>query len=336
MEITRFEEKYTEQAAELLGEQFARWLRIFPLLPKRNTDEVVVKDFLVNLLFKEESCGMVMLEGNRVNGFLLGAYGDNPFFGRHVMVPFGGMGLKAGMAADTLGKLYTAAGEQWMKDDVLNHYLVMPALPDWLETGYSLSFGKEQAYAIAPIVKMDTGAELPDVIVMREVVPSDAPGLYNCADWIADHYNKAPVWEPVPAEHLKNIRKGYAGLATETESTTWLALHGERIVSFVVIYPEELTPANLLGDHEVAHFSVAATHPDYRGRGIGRALFTHAMNMARQQGYDVMTTDWRTTNPAAVKHWPHLGFVPYAYRLLRRVNPRYQVYSAQILNNQIK
>ena len=335
MEITLFDEKYTGRAAELLAEQFSRWLKAFPLLPVRIADRDVARGFLVDLFAKKEIHGVVMLEGDQMNGFLLGAYGDNPFFGRHVMVPFGGIGLKPGVAADNLMKLYAAAGQQWVADDVLNHYLVMPALPDWLETGFSQSFGKEQAYAIASVVEKPTGAELPEGIVMREVIPADADGLYQCADWIAGHYNLAPVWEPVPAEHLKNIRQGYAELAAEAESTTWLALDGERIVSFVVIYPEELTSANLLGDHEAAHFSVAATHPNYRGRGIGQALFTHAMKMAYQQGVRVMTTDWRTTNPAAADYWPRFGFVPYAYRLLRRVNPRYQVYSAQILNHQV-
>lgn len=336
MEIVRFEEQHVEKAARILANQFARWLKAYPLLPKRITDEVVANDFLVNLFFNEETHGVVLLEDGQTSGYLLGTYGDNPFFGRHVMVPFGGIGLKPGMAANILGNLYASAGEQWMRDEVLNHYLIMPAIQDWLEMGFSLSFGKEQAYAIAPVTEKLMGATLPDGIVIREVVSGDSDGLYQCADWIAGHYNLAPIWEPVPAEHLKHIRQGYAELATEAESTTWLALDGERIVAFVVLYPEELTPANLFGEHEAAHFSVAATHPDYRRRGIGRALFTHVMSIAYQQGVRVMTTDWRTTNPAAANYWPRFGFVPYAYRLLRRVNPRYQVYSAQILNHQVQ
>ncbi len=74
MDLSQFEEKYVEEAAKILADQFERWLTAFPCLPKRITDEVVAKDFLVDLLCKEESHGVVMLEDGRVNGFLLGAY----------------------------------------------------------------------------------------------------------------------------------------------------------------------------------------------------------------------------------------------------------------------
>lgn len=231
MDIVRFEEQHMKEAADLMVEQFDRWVKVFPLLPERVTSLKVANDFLADLFAKEESRGIVLLRDGRVTGYLLGTYGDNPFFGRHVMVPYGGICMEAGMKTDNLGKLYTAAGEEWMKDYVLNHYLVMPALLDWLELGYSLSFGKEQAYAIAPVVENPTVAALPAGIVMREVCPKDAAGLYGCADWIAGHYNLAPVWEPVPSEHLANIREGYGELATDPDVITWLALDGEKIVS---------------------------------------------------------------------------------------------------------
>jgi len=330
MEIVQFGQEYVEQAADLLTAQFAIFLKMFPLLPERITEKGVAKDFLVDMLTKEESHGVVMLEEDRVSGYLLGVYGENPFFGQHVMVPFGGMALEDQTAMSELAQLYTAAGKRWMRDGVLNHYFVMPALSDWLETCFSLSFGKEQAYAAAPVADLYSETELPDGIVMREVIPSGAVGLYHCAGWIAGHDNLAPVWEPVPAEHLANIRLGYAELATEPDETTWIALDGEQIVSFVVTNPEDIGPSSLFGAPEVAHFSVAATRPDYRGRGIGRALLLHVMNIACRQGYKVMTTDWRTTNPSAAGHWPSFGFEPFAYRLLRRVNPRYETYPDQI------
>ena len=334
MEFVRFEQEHVEQAAGILTAQFAGFLKSFPLLPGRITEKAVAVDFLVDLLAKEESQGVVMLYEDRVSGYLLGAYSDNPFFGRHVYVPFGGIALKEQTKTDDLLKLYSASGKRWMRDGVLNHYLIMPALPDWLETCFSLSFGKEQAYAAAALADQYPEPELPSGIVMRAAIPSDADGLYDCADWIAGHYNLAPVWEPVPAEHLANIQQGYAELATDPDASTWIALEGERIVSFVVIYPEDIGPASLFGAPEIAHFAVAATHPDYRGRGIGRALLRHVLNIASRQGYKMITTDWRTTNPSATEHWPRFGFRSFAYRLLRRVNPRYQVYSVQNSSNQ--
>ncbi len=326
MEIVRFETQHVEQAAGLLAGQYSAWMEMYPQLAKRIGEVGVAKNFLVELVAKEECRGVVMMQGDQVSGYLAGVYSNNPFFGRHVMVPFGGIALKMPAVNKEFTHLYAAAGEQWVNDDVLNHYLIIPAMQEWLEAGFSLSFGKEQAYAVAAIPDIQPEPELPEGIVMREVIPSDAEGMRHCADWIGGHYNLAPVWEPVPAEHLAKIQQGYAELATDPEAITWIALDGERIVSFVVIYPEDIESSNLFGIPEAAHFSVAATHSDYRGRGIGRALLLHVMNMASRQGYKVMTTDWRTTNPLAAEHWPSFGFEPYAYRLLRRVNPRYEVY----------
>lgn len=326
MEIIPFQHEHLPSATDILVQLFSEFLKVFPLLPKRVTAPGVAKAFLTAQFEKRDCHGVVMMEHDRVIGYLFGAYDENAFFGRHAWVPLGGVALENQNDAEKMRLLYALAGERWVQDGILNHYLVVPALPAWLEIGFSLSFGQEQAYALASVDDEKAEIEPPDGIVIREVLPSDAGQLYDRGDWIAAHYNRAPVWEPVPAEHLAGLLPAYAELAEDRESTTWVALDGDQIVSFVVINAEDVGPTHLLGAPETAHFTIAATHPDYRGRGIGRALFTHTLNVAHQQGYEVITTDWRTTNSAAARYWPSFGFVPFAYRLLRRVNPRYVVY----------
>jgi len=321
-----FQKAHVDQAAHLLSAQFVRLRTDHPLLPQRTEEPSVAGGFLNALYAQETCCGIVMLENDEMQGFLLGTFGDNQFFGEHVLVPFGGIAIASGRGAETLAMMYVAAGKCWVEEGVLNHYLVLPALPDWLDVAFSLSFGKEQAYALASMTELRPKVCLPTSIEIREAEPGDADALADCADWIIGHYNRAPVWEPVPADYLMDLRKGYAELAEEEESTTWIALDGEQIVSFMVIGPEEIALSSLFGEPGVTHFPVAATHPAYRGRGIGRALFTHVMNLASGLGAKCMTTDWRTTNLSASRTWSRFGFQPYAYRLIRRANPRYQEY----------
>ena len=65
--------------------------------------------------------------------------------------------------------------------------------------------------------------------------------------WIAAHLNTAPVWEPVPQQHLDNILPEYAKLAKDPNSTTWVAVDGEQIVAYVVIYTADTGPEHLAG-----------------------------------------------------------------------------------------
>ncbi|HOJ00906.1 MAG TPA: GNAT family N-acetyltransferase [Anaerolineaceae bacterium] len=324
MEFQIFTPHHVDDAATLLVAQSTSMLKRFPLLPERVGNLHAAKIFLSALLEKSEARGMLMLEKNKVVGYLLGYYDDNPFFGRHVWVPFGGTVVPQSQAYGAIRALYAAAGDIWIGDGILNHYWVCPALDDWLKAGFSLSFGQEQVYAVAPLKEREAGTALPAGITMRVVQPGDAQQLAQKGHWIAAHLNGAPVWEPVPPEHLENIRPAYAELANDDTSTTWVALDGEEIVSYVTIYTVDIGAIHYLGSQKAAHFATAATDPAYRARGIGRALATQIFNIAGEQGYETMFTDWRITNLEAARYWPTFGFEPFAYRLLRRVNPRYQ------------
>lgn len=61
--------------------------------------------------------------------------------------------------------------------------------------------------------------------------------------------------------------------------------------------------------------------PELRGRGIGRALTLAGLAYARERGATVTWTDWRLTNLTAEPYWRTYGWVPYAVRMTRRVEP---------------
>lgn len=323
MSVYPFTQDQIPEAAALLAQQTQCLREQFPLLPARIQEPENCQAFLQAWLDKPDSHGAVLVEGGVLQGYLLGVYRDNIFFGRHAWSPLGGMAIRGPAVEATFHRLYTAAGEQWVSDQVLNHYLVCPDLPDWLQAAFALGFGQEQAHAITSVQQERAEAALPSGFTLRPVRPSDAGQLAEKAHWISEHLNRAPVWEPVPEAHLADIRPGYAELATDPTATTWIALDGERVVSYVVIYTVDIGPEHLLGDEKLAHFAAAATDPEYRRLGIGRALFTHILNVAHQQAYQTVETDWRTTNLTAAGYWPTYGFAPFAYRLIRRVNPLY-------------
>jgi len=324
MKHVRFIEQHLAEAADLLAAQSEQYLNDFPVLPAHIADREITFTFLSALFEKAEGKGVVVFEEDRMVGYMLGYYDQNVFFGRHVWVPFGGFTIAASNEYQTFRALYAAAGDIWIRDEILNHYLVCPLVRGWQQAAFSLSFGQEQAYAISSTIDERPEILPPQGITLREVLPEDASQLAARGHWITAHLNKAPVWEPVPQQHLTELRQGYAELADDDTSTTWIALDGEELVAYVAIYTVDIGAIHYLGTPKAAHFAAAATHPEYRKRGIGRALYTHILNVAHQQGYEQVFTDWRTTNLEADRYWPTFGFRPFAHRLLRRVNPIYQ------------
>jgi ribosomal protein S18 acetylase RimI-like enzyme len=65
---------------------------------------------------------------------------------------------------------------------------------------------------------------------------------------------------------------------------------------------------------KIAMIANVATHPDYRRRGIGRAVTEQAMNHARQKGAQELWLQVRDDNPTAIKIYSDLGFVERARR----------------------
>lgn len=62
-----------------------------------------------------------------------------------------------------------------------------------------------------------------------------------------------------------------------------------------------------------------ATHPNYRGRGIARALTERAMQTARQRGANQIWLHVRADNPIAIKIYSELGFEERARRTHWRI-----------------
>lgn len=58
-----------------------------------------------------------------------------------------------------------------------------------------------------------------------------------------------------------------------------------------------------------AHITNIAIHPDYRGRGLGRALLRYVMQLAQELGATSMILEVRVSNDIARGLYESLGFV---------------------------
>lgn len=81
--------------------------------------------------------------------------------------------------------------------------------------------------------------------------------------------------------------------------------------------------ANALDDAarpaSAALLAYAAVLPEARGLGMGRTLGETVIAWARDEAYEWVATDWRSTNLEANRSWVGLGFRPTFHRLHRAI-----------------
>jgi GNAT superfamily N-acetyltransferase len=71
-----------------------------------------------------------------------------------------------------------------------------------------------------------------------------------------------------------------------------------------------------------------ATHPDYRRRGIGRALTERVMKQARDKNASSIWLHVRDDNPGAIQPYQELGFQEVARRTTWQANPEHRLVSS--------
>ena len=113
-----------------------------------------------------------------------------------------------------------------------------------------------------------------------------------------------------------------AELVDEEDVVVYLAFVDGQVASVQGYWPAEPTDTNLLVPAGTADMSVGGTLPAFRRRGISTALSRVVLASARADGFNMMKTDWRSTNLLAASFWPGQGYNPVAYRLVRRIDPR--------------
>jgi ribosomal protein S18 acetylase RimI-like enzyme len=82
-----------------------------------------------------------------------------------------------------------------------------------------------------------------------------------------------------------------------------------------IIGNASIVPQNYKGK-KILLVANIATHPDFRRRGIGRALTERALQHARQRGAREIWLHVRDDNPTAIKIYTDLGFVERARRTI--------------------
>lgn len=88
-------------------------------------------------------------------------------------------------------------------------------------------------------------------------------------------------------------------LTDNPASRCWVTELDGRVVAMLVAW--------LIVDE--IHIATIATHPDFRGRGIGKNLLSHALRSAKEEGAVKSFLEVRESNEVAQKMYRSFGFV---------------------------
>ncbi len=121
-------------------------------------------------------------------------------------------------------------------------------------------------------------ATLEDVHEIVEVHTADE----NLSGGIYDRYIRGGPWMATEtlAIHLNN-------LLLDDQLVAVAELDGKIVGEVEVLFSEEPIGGKV---RRIAHIDVIEVHPDYRGRGIGRALMEFVEGLARERGAEMLTT----------------------------------------------
>jgi ribosomal protein S18 acetylase RimI-like enzyme len=310
-------------AGKLLAARHRRNRKMFPALPERFEKPDVAEGAIKVLFEKEYTCGYMAIRKNNIVAYLIGTSNVQPW-GRCGWVYLPGSALLEGESVETLQDLYALLGDDWVKRGVFIHHTYQSVTDkDLVEAWFNLDFGKERIDAILDFkqIHLPHPVSVQDGIQIRRAGPGDSEHLAGMSHLIFRELEKAPYWHPTPPEVWEELREGWGELAVDKNVDVWLAMEGQKTVGTIASWKEEEGPAEMLVGPKTFTFSVAATRPEYRGRGIATALTWTCLAHGREQGYEYCYTDWISPNLAASRFWPRFGFKEVAYRLTKQINP---------------
>jgi len=321
-ELLPFTSDMIPEAGELLAKRHQRNRKKLPFLPDRFETPEVAEKAITALLEKKTTSGYAAMRGGQMLAYLLGEVLVMPW-GRCGWVYLPGSALAEGESVQTLQDLYVRLGDDWVKQGVFIHHAYLSVADrDIVEAWFDLDFGKERIDAILDFSRVGIPEiRIPEGIRIRRAGPGDNDHLAGMSHIIFRELEKAPYWHPTPPEVWAELREGWGELAGDENVNAWLALDGKHTVGTIATWKEKESATEMLVGPKTFTFSIAATRPEWRGRGIATALTWTCLAHGRDLGFAYCYTDWISPNLAASRFWPRFGFDEAAYRLTKHINP---------------
>jgi ribosomal protein S18 acetylase RimI-like enzyme len=317
MEIVPFTDEHAAAAAALLADRHARSRMVEPAL---NADPLVAAAAVAALLARAGGSGAVALRAGTAIGLLFGTPREDPTWGPNVWVEAAGQAVEE---AELIRDLYAAAAERWVEEGRTHHYAIVPADDAALvDAWFNLGFGLQHVHAIGVLPERGGTAPVPAGVTVRRAVHADIPALARIEALLPDHHRRSPVFAAGRQVTLEERVAAFEEDFDDERTTELVAEVDGRVVGSATVCSLELSRENsgLVALDGAAFLAFAAVEPEWRGRGVGTALYEARLAIARESGYRVLATDYRAANLLSSRFFRRRGFRPTFLRLFRNTS----------------
>jgi GNAT superfamily N-acetyltransferase len=306
-----------DSAARLLADRHRRHRSTWPALNPAYEDPAATRSLIEELLEREGADGAIVHLDGRPAAYVIGS-SKAPSWGPNIWIEDAG---NAGDDPEAIRHGYAFAAQRWVDAGLTNHYVVVPTDDLIVDAWFSLSFGLQHVHALRAVVPADYRPQLPPGLIVRAADKADVPALVDLDPVLPLHARRSPVFSPVPIptpeESLPEVEQDL----DDPRFAPFVAEFQGRIVGTATAASLDVSNANtpLMRPVSCGFLGFAVVSPDARGLGAGRALADAVAIWSRDQGYEWLATDWRSTNIEANRTWRAAGYRPSFYRLFRSV-----------------
>jgi ribosomal protein S18 acetylase RimI-like enzyme len=161
--------------------------------------------------------------------------------------------------------------------------------------------------------------EVSDDVLVRAAEADDAPALAELNRFVQDFHRAhepAVYTDPEPAEVVAR----FTSQLGSGDVRFWVATVQGVVVGYVAVLTESWDAHLFCRARAWREVDQIGVHPDWRRRGIARALLRVAAEDAERDGVDRLLLSSWSFNTGAQEAWRHLGFEPQSTYF--RVDPR--------------
>jgi GNAT superfamily N-acetyltransferase len=158
-------------------------------------------------------------------------------------------------------------------------------------------------------------------VIVRRAERRDLPALAWLDLVLPEHSTGSPVFAQLKVPSYQDTLNELEADFDDPRFTTFVAEHDGRVVATATATSLEVSNSNtaMIRPRSCGFLGYAAVLPDARGLGAGRALGEAVLAWSRDEGYEWVATDWRSTNIEANRSWRAMGFKPSFLRLHRLI-----------------
>jgi GNAT superfamily N-acetyltransferase len=260
--------------------------------------------------------GVVAIRDGEVVGFMMGEVLSSFRGKRTVYTPEWAHAADPKARRDIYRAMYAHIAHRWVDDGCLVHLITaladqQEALDAFFWLGFAM-IGVDAMRDLGP-VRHD-----PPNIAVRQAGTEDTEAVMELLNGYERHLAAAPIFLcDRDAVESRSIEQQLA----DPKRPSWLACDGQVPIGYMHIQPGNPAPVFIISDPKTASIKAAFTDPHYRGKGIGAALLSRAIEWARSQEYERCAVDFEPQNIPGARFWGK-HFRPVCYSVIRYIDER--------------